>query len=202
MRKIALTFVLIFVAFMGMAQNNFFYLAWDINTPAATDFVSGTSTNGAKVGFRFFPADNDKFSVGVDAHWGSYNEYVPRQTMQTSDGHITTDYFKYVYAFGLAASGQYYFKAGEGDRFYPYAGLGLGANNNQYMIYYNIYQEEETRWGFLVRPEAGIIVRAGRSIGFMAAAHYDYSTNRSEYFDTKNFSSLGFQLGIVLMNRR
>ncbi len=51
-------------------------------------------------------------------------------------------------------------------------------------------------------PEAGMIVRLGRSIGAMAAVHYDYSTNKSEYFNYDNFSALGFQLGVVFMNRR
>jgi hypothetical protein len=33
----------------------------------------------------------------------------------------------------------------------------------------------------------------------MAAVHYDYSTNKSDYFDYRNFSTVGFQLGIMMM---
>lgn len=203
MKKVFLLAITLLITGATWAQNNYFYIAWDINEPlSSTDYISSTSTNGLKAGFRIFPNDNEKFSLGLDVNWGSYNQYAPRRTMQLSDGAITTDYFKYIYTFGVAANAQYYFKVGEGDRFYPYAGLGLGANHNQYVIYYNIYSEEDTRWGFLARPEAGIIVRLGRSIGAMAAVHYDYSTNKSEYFDYDNFSALGFQLGIVFMNRR
>src|SRR5690606_20460245 len=98
-------------------------------------------------------------------------------------------------------SGQYYFPLGEKERFFPYVGLGLGANRNEYNVYYNIYTDTDRVFGFLARPEAGIIVRIGerRRTGIMAAVHYDYSTNKSDDFDYDNFSSVGVQLGIVLL---
>jgi hypothetical protein len=191
------------LAFTAKAQNSFFYIAWDINKPlSTTDYIRATSLNGMKAGFRIFPGDGRKFSVGVDVNWGAYDEYAPRQTMQTGDGAITTDYFKYIYTLAGTINGQYYFTVGEGDRFYPYAGVGLGAINNQYAVFYNIYTEDDSRWGFLVRPEAGVIVRISRSMAAMAAIHYDWSNNNSEYFDYDNFSAAGFQLGLVFMNRR
>ena len=79
-------------------------------------------------------------------------------------------------------------------------GLGLGANRNEYNVYYNIFRHDRV-FGFLARPEAGIIVRIGerRRTGIMAAVHYDYSTNKSDVLDYDNFSSVGVQLGIVLL---
>ena len=131
-----------------------------------------------------------------------YDQYKPTETTETGSGAITTDYFKYVYSYSAAASAQYNFRLGESETFYPYVGLGLGANSNEYTLYYNIYKDSETKWGFLARPEAGILVKFGqrRSLGAMAAVHYDYSTNKSENFDYDNFSSVGFQVGIILMN--
>lgn len=203
MKKVVLIISLVFVAFLCRAQNNYFYVSWDINQPlSSTDFIDHTSSSGLKAGFRIFPEDNERFAVGLDVNWGAYDEYVPRTTMQTSDGHITTDYFNYIYTLGIAATGQYYFDCGDIDWLYPYAGLGLGANNNHYVMYYNIYREEDTQWGFLVRPEAGVILRFSRSVGALVAVHYDYSTNKSDYFDYDNFSALGFQVGLTFMNRR
>ena len=99
-------------------------------------------------------------------------------------------------------SGQYYFKQEDEDRLFPYAGLGLGASTNQYVLYYNIYQDTERSWGFLVRPEAGVIFRFTdrSSLGVMAAVHFDYSTNKSDNFAYNSFSALGFQLGLVSMS--
>jgi hypothetical protein len=84
----------------------------------------------------------------------------------------------------------------------PYVGLGLGANNNQYVKYYNIYKDSQTAWGFLARPEAGILVKIGarQSIAAMAAIHYDFSTNKSSMFGYDGFSALGFQVGLAFLN--
>ena len=62
-------------------------------------------------------------------------------------------------------------------------------------------QSEESSWGFLARPEAGILWRIGtrRKLGLMAAAHYDFSTSKSESYGYDNFMNAGFQLGIMLM---
>ena len=36
----------------------------------------------------------------------------------------------------------------------------------------------------------------------MAAAHYDFSTSKSESYGYNNFMNAGFQLGIMLMGSR
>ena len=57
--------------------------------------------------------------------------------------------------------------------------------------------------GFLARPEAGILARFGkrRSLGAMAAVHFDYATNKSDDYNYSSYSAVGFQIGIFLMNR-
>lgn len=184
--------------------NNYIYLDWNINVPVSnTDWISEASTAGGKVGYRFFPFNNsDRISLGVDFSWTTISEYAPWQTFYSEDGAVSTDYFKYVYNNSLAISGQYYFPV-KSDLFFPYAGLGLGANWNRYKLFYNIYEEEETNAGFVARPEAGILARFGsrRSMGARLAVHLDYSTNQSENYGYSNFSTLGFQLGIFFMNR-
>lgn len=201
---------LLFIALLSLpvltlhAQENYFYFNWDINVPLSNkDWLDQTSTSGGKLGYRVFVGDR-KFSVGADFNWATYDQYEPTETFQNQGGAITTDYFKYVYNYGLTASGQYYFNVGGEDRhFFPYAGLGLGANYNEYALYYNIYKDNYKQWGFLARPEAGVLVRFGvrRSLGIMAAVHYDYSTNKSAELNLDNFSSVGFQVGIMLMSR-
>ncbi|HYG17672.1 MAG TPA: outer membrane beta-barrel protein [Ohtaekwangia sp.] len=199
MKKFTSIAILLLSGYALQAQENYFYLTWDINIPvSSTDWISGTSTAGGKAGYRAF-LNNEKFSVGLDLNWATLDQYQPKQTFPTENGALTTDYFNYIYTYGITATGQYNFTVGDGDRFYPYVGIGLGANMNEYKMYYNIYTEEDKNWGFLARPEAGILVRVGRSFGLMAAVHFDYSTNKSDYFDYKNFSTVGFQLGIALM---
>lgn len=184
-----------------LAQDKFFYFNLDINKSFSnTEWIDKVSARGAKLGYRVFI--NPRISAGIDVSWTTFDEYLPPTTIQSANGAITTDYFRYLYSYSIAASAQYYFAKGDSERFFPYAGLGLGAMNNEYVLYYNIYQDSEQTWGFLARPEAGILVRFGerRSLGAMAAIHYDYASNKSDKFNYKNLSALGFQIGIMLMD--
>src|SRR5688572_3220654 len=190
------------VAGVAHAQDNYFYFNWDVNSPLANkDWISSTSTRGAKLGFRKFIGIESRVAVGLDVNWAYYHEYQPTETFLQPGGAITYDYYNDIFQFGIAASGQYYFPLGNGEHFFPYAGIGLGASGNRYTVSFNIYQNEESTWGFLARPEAGILWRIGtrRKLGLMAAAHYDFSTNKSESHGYDNFMNAGFQLGVMLM---
>jgi len=197
-----LILTLLFSAFMAEAQENYFYLNVDVNTPLSNkQYIDNTSARGLKAGYRLFFGRNRRLSAGVDFNWAQYDEYKPKETFENESGAITTDYFNYIYQYGLTASSQYYFPLGEKNRFFPYVGLGVGANHNEYRTYYNIYSDSDNAFGFLARPEAGILVRFGdrRKLGAMAAVHYDYSTNSSDDFDYSNFSAVGFQFGIMIL---
>jgi hypothetical protein len=197
--------ILLFLAVPSLvnAQDNYFYINWDFNVPLANkEWIDATSARGARFGFRKFIGSESKFSAGVDINWAFYQEYKPTETFQQPGGAITTDYFNDIFQIGITASGQYYFPVGNREHFFPFAGIGLGAGRNTYTVSYNIYSEEESSWGFLARPEAGILVRIGtrRKLGLMATAHYDFSTARSVSYGYDNFMNAGFQLGIMLMS--
>jgi hypothetical protein len=181
-----------------LAQENYFYFNWDINKPVSnTEWINKTSAAGFQAGYRVFI--NPKFSAGVDVSTVTYDQYKPTETTFNGNGATTTDLFKYIYSYSAVVSGQYNFTVGNGERFFPYVGLGAGANYNNYVVYYNIYQNTEAAWGFLARPEAGMLVRLGRTFGLMGAVHYDYSTNKSVKFDYSGFSSAGVRIGIVFI---
>lgn len=182
------------------AQEKYIYVNLDVNKPLSnTKWIGDISAAGGKTGYRGFI--NPNFSVGLDVGWSNFDQYVPTSTIENPTGAITTDYFRYLYSYSAVVSGQYYFKNPDEERFFPYAGLGVGANTNEYVLYYNIYDDSERSWGFLARPEAGILYRFTDrgSLGIMAAIHYDYSTNKSEKFNYNNFSGLGFQIGLMVM---
>jgi hypothetical protein len=196
--------IIFFLGVTGMAsaQDSYFYFNWDVNFPLTnTEWIGSSSARGAKLGFRKFIGSESKFSVGLDVNWAYYEEYKPTETFQQPGGAITTDYFNDIFQAGAVASGQYYFPLGNGERFFPYAGIGLGGSRNAYKVSYNIYSDEEESWGFLARPEAGILVRIGarRKLGLMAGVHYDFSTAKSESYGYDNFMNAGFQLGIMMM---
>lgn len=183
-----------------MAQEKYIYLSLDVQKPTSnTEWIEDITASAGKLGYRGFIRPN--FSAGLDIGWANFDQYEPTTTKQNPTGAITTDYFHYIYSYTGVVSGQYYFKEEDEDRLFPYAGLGLGAITNEYVLYYNIYEDTERSWGFLARPEIGILYRFTRrgSVGIMAAIHYDYATNRSEKFSYSNFSALGFQIGLMAM---
>ncbi len=184
-----------------LAQEKYIYLNLDVNKPLSnTDWIEGISMAGGKLGYRGFIRPN--FSAGLDIGWSNFDQYEPTSTIQNPTGAITTDYFHYIYSYSGVVSGQYYFKSEDQERFFPYAGFGLGASTNEYVLYYNIYEDTERSWGFLARPEAGILFRFTErgSLGIMAAIHFDYSTNKSDKFNYNNFSAFGFQIGLMSMS--
>jgi hypothetical protein len=196
------TIALLTVCAAAMAQERYFYVALDVNKPVSnTSWINSTSTSGLKAGFRVFLNNNDRISLGVDVSSQTYDEYKPKRTIEKPGGAVTTDYYNYIYSYSAVASGQYYFPLGEERMVLPYAGLGVGANLNEYIKYYNIYSDIDRKWGFVARPEAGILVRFSKrkSIGAIAAVHYDYSTNKTEQFGYRNFNSIGFQVGLMFM---
>ncbi len=199
--KAVLTILMCLFSLMVSAQEQYFYAAYDINKPYTnTQWLDATSNRGFRIGYRSFI--NDNFSAGLDVSTATYEQYNPTETRQTGSGALTTDYFKYIYSYSATVSGQYNFRLKKTEAIIPYVGLGLGANNNEYVVYYNVYQDSERKWGFLVRPEAGLLVKIGRrgSFGLIGAIHYDYSTNKSENFSYDGFTSMGAQIGVVLMD--
>jgi hypothetical protein len=200
MTRYKFLFIYLFCPTVLFAQDKYIYLNLDVQKPTSnTAWIEDISAAGGKLGYRGFIRPN--FSAGLDIGWSNFDQYEPTSTKQNPTGAITTDYFHYIYSYSGVVSGQYYFKEEDEDRFFPYAGLGLGANTNEYVLYYNIYEDAERSWGFLARPEIGVLFRfTGRgSLGIMAALHYDYSTNKSDKFQYNNFSALGFQIGLMAM---
>lgn len=200
MKRYILILIGLFTAMLTYGQQKYIYLNLDGNKPLSnTEWISDFSFAAGKIGYRSFITPN--LSAGLDIGWANFDQYEPTVTIENSTGAITTDYFHYIYQYSGVVSGQYYFKDAENERFFPYAGLGLGANTNEYVLYYNIYEDTERAWGFLVRPEIGLLFRFTErgSLGIMAAVHYDYSTNQSEKFAYDNFSAFGVQIGLMVM---
>lgn len=184
----------------GVAQDfdRYFSIGWNANKPLSnTSWIEEGSARGLKLTYRKLL--NDRFAVGMDFSWAVYDEYQPTVTIEHSGGAITSDYFKYMYHYGLTLSGQYFLPV-ESRKLMPYAGLGLGVAYNRYTLFYNFYSESEEKYGFLGRPEIGVLFPFGGRVGANLSAHYDFSTAASDYFGYSNFSNVGFSLGIVFMS--
>lgn len=201
MKRIILASLLFLGLKFCFAQDfrGYYTASFDFNQPLSnTNSVNSTSAFGMKVGYNRLL--NEKFSLGGELNWGTYKQYHPTETFYNESGAVTTDYFKYVYAYGLVLSGRYLFSYDH--LFNPYAGLGMGVAYNKYTTFYNVYADQNKVLGFLVRPEAGLLIRFSqlRSVGGLIGIHYDYSTARDKSYGYNNFSNLGINVGIVILD--
>jgi hypothetical protein len=176
------------------------YFGVDLVTTKAIsdkDFIDGTNV-GVKLGYvRFI---NEHLAGGVEGSYTTFNQYVPRKTYYYDGGAITTDLFNYHYYFTIGAKGMYIFSPGK--RLMPYSSLGLGVAFSEYKVFYNVYQEQDSKTAVYLRPESGVMYRFTEygSLGVKAGLSFDYAFTESEYFEVKNFSGVSFQIGILLLN--
>ena len=196
MKKLLLL-LLIILAYPAkqFAQKNMFAINWQINFPNNNDYLTETSYSGGKLDYRYFIKKN--LSIGLALDWTTYEEFIPRRTFEKPDGNsaITTDFIAQAYQVPITANIHYYFS--EGKRFKPFAGLALGGQYLEQTLYYNVYASDDDNWGFVVRPELGTVIKMSETFGFMAGAHYSYSTNKTELLNKNNFSNFGFDIGVV-----
>lgn len=182
----------------GFLPSSFVAIGWDINTPLNnTEFISNTSAAGLSVQARYFV--NEHLSVGGEIAWSSLYEYAPRETYTFENGAVTTDLYKFNYLLPISANVHYYFKPD--SKVSPYIGLGVGAMYSQQDFYFNVYNLSFVKWGYLVKPEVGALIKFGDSnMGAMVGVRYNYGTNREPKLNFDNIQTLGFNLGLVFFN--
>src|SRR6185436_16063397 len=182
MKKLIIITSLIFLfSTAGLAQKNAFGFSWEINMPSNNGYLTKTSYAGGKVEYRhLLKHKND--SVGLAINWATYEQHIPRQTFQSSDGNsaVTSDFVAQVYQLPFTATAHYYFQEGKPLR--PYVGIALGGQYMEQSLYYNVYISENKNWGFVARPELGAIYKPknARTWGILGALNYSYATNTTD----------------------
>jgi hypothetical protein len=191
-------------SFQSSAQTRYltqglYSFAWDITVPLNNkDFISRTSTYGAKVEGRYFI--NPHFSVGGEINWSSLYEYTPQATYSFDQLAVTTDLYRYMYNLPFAVNAHYYLSTDQ--MIMPYAGLALGGMYSEQEIYFNIYSLQDNSWSFLVRPEAGALIKFGHDsqAAALIGVRYSYASGERTEFNISKIKTLSFQLGIALLN--
>ncbi len=181
------------------AQNGDWYLKnimtlnWQLATPVNGTYLSNTSWVGGNFEFRHFI--NKKISVGAGISWNSFEQYVEPTIYEKPDGSsaLYTDMVRQVYTFPLYANAHYYFEAGA--KLKPYIGIGLGGQYSEQSAYYNVFVSESTNWGFVARPEAGLLYKLGDYAGIHLNVGYSYATNQNADFRIDNFKHLFYSVG-------
>lgn len=194
---VAIAFFFIAATVHAQMHSSAFSIEWNTLKPLSDKtFIDRTSSAGVKITYTKFM--NERFGLGLEGSYNTLNDYIPRQTYEYPGGAITTDIHNYLYYFSLVAHAQYYFM--QGKRFTPYASVGMGIAFNEYRIFYNVYEDVDNKRSFVARPEVGTLfkIKEYSNWGLKAAIGYEYTTNKSEYFEVDNLSGINLSVGIVL----
>jgi len=176
-----------------MSSQDRFFLGYEMAIPSG--FITKTSWVGGRFDYRRMLTPN--VSIGIGTSWNSFDEYVPKTTYQkpNGEGAITADIVKEVYTVPITAAVHYYFNAG--NKVSPYVGLGLGAQYSDQTVYMNVFALDEYNWGFVARPEVGIIVPFTGNGGLYFSAAYNYATNKNDAFSIDHLQHIALTLGVT-----
>ena len=198
MKKIFLIIVLFatYTTVCGQASS-LFGISWEANFPSNGNYITKSSYRGGKFEYRHLFKKN--WSVGLAVNWATYEQYFNRQTFNDESGNnaVTGDFLAQTYQIPITATVHYYFQGGKMIK--PYAGLGIGGQSLVQSLYYNVYVSEDNNWGFVMRPEAGILISPDQFgyWGFIVGASYSYATNKTDLVGNTSFKNFGVNIGVV-----
>jgi len=174
--------------------DNFMTFNWQIATPISTNYLKETSLAGGNFEYRRFLKPN--MSVGIGFSWNSFEQHIPPQVYEKPDGsrQLYTDFIHQVYTLPMYLNAHYYF--GSGEKMKPYAGIGLGAQYSEQSAYYNIFVTEEKNWGFVARPEAGLLYKLSNYLGLHGNVGFNYATNKNDAFKIESLKHVYYSIGI------
>jgi outer membrane protein W len=193
----------LFISLKGASQGlpsdrDLFAFSWEISDPTGNKYINETSMSGWRLEYRKGIKHN--LSVGIAMSWSAFDEFVNTKTYSSADNTkaITTDMIRQVYTLPITLVGHYYLNT-KSNFFQPYLGLGLGAQYAEHKAFLNIYELNETNWGFVARPEVGALFRfsSHSPVRALLGLGFNYSTNKNEAFDIDNWNQVIVNVGIA-----
>jgi outer membrane protein W len=177
-------------------RSSLMHLSWEIAFPVSNPYLSETSLSGGRFEFRQMIKPNT--SVGLAMSWNSFDEYVGRKTYTSGDGAtaVTTDMVRQIYTLPITAVIHRYFY-GKSKKLVPNIGIGLGAMYAEQSSFINIYEISSENWGFVVRPEAGLMYEMGSGFYGQLGASYQWASNKNEGLKLNSLSQFAINVGIA-----
>jgi hypothetical protein len=198
MKAFKIGMIILFAGLGSMAKaqfrtENYLGVAWEISIPTDQHYLTKTSYSGGRVEYRRFI--NPKFSVGLNWTWNSYDQYFPSQTYTSKAGSaVTTDMIRDIYTSPIVATGYYY--PIQSKMVKPYIGIGLGTMYAEQDAYFNVYEVNYYNWGFVFKPEAGVMINLTHDFGVLGAFNYTIATNKNSAFNINHLSAFAFDIGV------
>lgn len=193
-------FVLLFSAAQAQQGETKLDIRYNVALPMGDfkNYVSSTS-------FRGFNASvlhgvSDKVSVGLEAGFQDYYQKYPRQMYHFSDGSDVSAVVSYtIQTIPVLAKLKYNFNTE--SQIQPYAALGVGGNLIAYNQLYGQFGEQQTKFGFAAKPEAGLFIPFRNKVsGFGIGASYNIMPFKEG--DFKNLNNVSIHAGFSIPLRK
>lgn len=184
MKKILLIIPFIAVALHSSAQDNFFYMTYDIGIPTGqmrNDFINSTSWRGISMDRRWEIKPN--FTLGFFLGWQVFAQRLDNVTDMTSSGLVTFHgtQFRTINTFPLQANTHYYF--GDEDSVRPWVGFGIGTAYSEQSLQLGFFESRSNFWSFTVTPQMGIDIPVNLETSITLNARFNYFSHDAVSFN-------------------
>ncbi len=174
----------------------YFGVGYNITHPLSNTFTNETGFWGGHIEAEYYI--DKTYSVGFNVGWNTLLKYIPTKTYHLvgEAGDITTDMYHSVYNIPLTLFGRYHFM--QTQRFKPFVGLALGAQSTQFAQYYSVYEDKQSAWGVVARPELGTVIRISKNdrTNLIVGVDYSFATNSDKNISINNIQGVEFKVGI------
>jgi len=168
-------------------------ISWNLGIPTGdTADYTKSYLSGRGLGLEGRKFIKPNWTLGASFSWNVLNAQ-KFNTIQTEDNlTISGNQRTYLNIFPLLVNAHYYL--GYYGDLRPYFGLNAGAYIIENRLEIGLYSTQETNWHFGVAPEIGVLLPAGRFLGFFNV-RYNWTTDSGM---TPEVTYWGFNLGLGL----
>jgi hypothetical protein len=172
MKKIFIVTILMVLSASAFSQKSFvsFQYSMGFGTGNLHDFIGQASFRGFTFDYRNMVQPS--VGVGLDMGWNVFYEEKPDAVYQYKDLTYSGKQWRYGNYFPMLVAADYYFKP-DAD-IVPYAGFGLGTMYSRQNTDMATYTFEKDAWSFAIRPEVGLVFKAGQGVHFNVVGKYYY----------------------------
>ena len=204
MKNIKIIFPVLFTLLFSVVQaqkgETKFNIGYNVALPMNDfkNFVSATSYRGFNA--SVLHGISDKVSIGITSGFQDFYQKNPRQLYHFSDGSDISAVVTYsIQTIPLLATVKYKFNPDASIQ--PYAAIGVGGNMIAYNQLFGEFGNQQTKFGFAARPEAGLFIPFKNKVsGFNIGTSYNIMPFKEG--DFKNLNSLGIHAGVSVPLRK
>ena len=181
MKKILSIFAIMVVTCGALQAQSNFNISYSMGfaTGDLADYISNASFRGASIEFRKMVQPN--VGVGLTFGWNVFYEELSRDSYTSGQSTLTGKQFRYSNHFPMLVGADYYFSPGE--KFNPFAGLGIGTIYTRRNTDMNLYTVEQEAWNFALQPEVGFLYSLTDGAAIIVAGRFNQAFKAGNELD-------------------